>query len=863
MGGRDRVAAVLVAVTLSVAAFAVGSAPRWAVCITAALCLATVAPLVTSRRRFDDRPLLLILIAMAIAFTAIQLVPLPSWLLEIISPHRWDLVVENHRAWGTEPPSFVPLSYDFPQTLVELTKLVGYLAFAYTAIRLAESTRARRFMLSAAVLVGGAMAVTAVAHKVVRAKKLFGVYEPDFNPPPYLAPLLNANHLCALLAFCAPVCAGLAAATVGPRRAIWIGTGLVTAGVCFLAGSRGGAIALVVGSATVGWFLFLQHRRGLSSRETRLPRNVWVPALVILACSLALLVAFTAGGVAQELSQTTTEELSGTDYKLEVWRSSRSLMYRHPWTGIGRGGFEFAFPRFHPSGTKTYSHVENEYLQVIIDWGAPAAAAMGVVLALMAIAISRRRLAGPLEAGAIGGLVALALHNFVDFNLEFPAVALPAICAIAVLLPGRMRATRSSPARYAGIRVGALAAAAVVVLVTSSSLARQAKVEAADLEERLDESLEKTPGQELVDEAIDLTERHPSDYLSFGLAARALFRKGENRAIEILNRALDLNPEHSGVHWMAAQMLASTSRGREQSLVEYELSLRTAPEPRVILAELLVHFPGVENAVRALPLRSDLAERICYELSVLKRDDIALAYAERLHKEMPENSDMAGLVADYALLRGKVDLALETAKKAYDKDKSPRNSVRWGRALVAAKRPEEAANMLDTAMQNTRAVGNRKDLLQALILLADVQRERKRAVEAKETLIHAMDLAAEREDMIVILRALAVVEDALGNPNSAAVARERASRLDLSDDLLDAGAKTTPGTTPAPPTTPPATPAPPPATTTPLTTPAKPDDKSKPPTTTTTTTTEPAKPDDKPSGTVTLPPPAPPVVKKP
>jgi tetratricopeptide (TPR) repeat protein len=858
VGGRDRVAAVLVAVTLAVAAFAIGSAPRWAVCITAALCMATAVPLVTSRRRLDERPLLLVLLAMAIGFTAIQLIPLPSGLLAFLSPHRWNLVVENHQAWGTEPPDFVPLTYDFPQTLVELTKLVGYLAFAYTAIRLAESTRARRFMLSAAVLVGGAMAATAIAHKVVRAKTLFGVYEPEFNPPPYLAPLLNANHLCALLAFCAPVCAGLAAVAVGSKRAIWIGTGLLTAGVCFLAGSRGGAIALVVGGATAGWLLFLQHRRGLSSRDTRLPRNVWVPALVILACSLALLVAFTAGGVAQELSQTTTEELSGEDYKLEVWRSSRSLMYRHPWTGVGRGGFEFAFARFHPSGEKTYSHVENEYLQFIIDWGAPAAAAMGVVLALMAIAISRRRLVGPLEAGAIGGLVALGLHNFVDFNLEFPAIALPAICAIAVLLPGQMRATRGSARRYAGIRSGALVAGAVVLVVTSSPVARQAKVEAAELEERLDESLEKIPGQELVDDAIELTDRHPSDYLSFGLAARALFRKGENRAIEILNRALDLNPEHSGVHWMAAQMLASTSRGRRQALIEYELALRTAQEPRVILAELLVHFPKVEDAVRALPLRSDLAERIAYEFSVLERGDIALAYAEKLHKEMPESSDMAGLVTDYALLRGKIDLAVETGKKAYDKDRSPRNAVRWGRALVAAKRPEEAANMLDTAMQNVRAVGNRNDLLQALILLADVQRERKRAVEARDTLIHAMDLAAERDDMIIILRALAVVEEALGNPHSAEVARERASHLDLSDDLKQEGAKDTPWWTKPPPATPaPATPAP----ATPA--PATPDEKGKTTTPATATPTEPGKPDDKPSGTVTLPPPAPPVQKKP
>jgi tetratricopeptide (TPR) repeat protein len=771
---------------MAVAVFAIGSAPRWAACLTAALCLATVVPLVSSRRYLHRRPLVLMLVAVAMAATALQLIPLPAAVVDFISPHRWLLAVENAKAWGTDPESFLPLSYDMPQTLIELAKFAGYLAFAYTCVRLSESSHARRWMLSSAAVIGGAMALTAVAHHIAKAKKLYGLYEPEFNAPSFLAPLLNPNHQAALLAFSVPIAIGIAVATPGPRRALWGGIALICAGVAFLTESRGGVISMVVGSGMVTSLVWLQQRRGLQTGDARLPKNVIVPAIIMMSCALALLVAFTAGGVAQELSKTTTEELSGSDYKLEAWRSSKALMYRHPWTGIGRGSFEFAFTRVHPSGTKTYSHVENEYLQAIIDWGVPISIALGLLLALIVIAMSRRTMVGPLEAGAIGGLVALGLHNFIDFNLEFPAVALPALMAVAVVLPTSLRKAKRSPRRV-GLRTAALAAGAIVVLLAASPLGRTSKVEAASLDSDIDEPLEKVSSSSLAERARVATARHPSDYVEFGLAARALFRKGDSRAVELLNRALDLNPECSGVHWMAAQMLASTGHYREQGLIEYVLALKTAIEPRAILADMLTRFPSVDSAVLGLPLQPELAEKISTELGVLLRDDVALAYLERLHKEIPDNYEVAGLAADFALRRGQAQLALERAKQAYDKDKGARNSTRWGRALVGVGRAEEAEAMIDVAIMNVRSRGTRQELIAMLILRGDVQRERKKYFEAKETLSSALNLASERKDVASIYRSLAKVEEASGNANSATVIRQRADSLDPGGAVLDSG----------------------------------------------------------------------------
>jgi tetratricopeptide (TPR) repeat protein len=390
---------------------------------------------------------------------------------------------------------------------------------------------------------------------------------------------------------------------------------------------------------------------------------------------------------------------------------------------------------------------------------------------------------GPLEAGAIGGLAARGLHNFIDFNLEFPAVALPALVALAVVLPASLRKGRSSERRTA-FRVGALAAGAVAIALAASPLGRTSKVEAAELDADIDQPLEKISGTALVERALKMTERHPSDYVGFGLAARALFRKGDSRAVELINRALDLSPEHSGVHWMAGQMLASTTEHRNQALVEYSLALRTAPEPRAMLAEMLARFPSTELAVRALPPDPDLAEKITTELATLKREDVALAYVEKMHKAIRDNHELAGLVADFALIKGQNQLALRTAKQAYDKDRGARNAIRWGRALVAVGRAEEAEAMIDTAIMGIRSRGTRKELVTILTLRGDVQRERKKFYEAKETLTSALDLASDRKDAAAIYRALARVEDASGNPNSAAIERLRAEKLDPGGEVV-------------------------------------------------------------------------------
>src|SRR5690606_2597013 len=287
--------------------------------------------------------------------------------------------------------------------------------------------------------------VIVLAHHVTSAEALYGLYQPRFARPRYLAPLLNPNHLSGLLALIAPVCLGLAVHAAGPRRYLWAGAVVAMVCLSLLIPSRAGTVALAIGLAVSGALLRvrLPSQRAERKQGTKGSKVPLAPIAVVVACAVVLVVALNGGKVWRDLSATTGDELTAREGKLAVWRAAMPLLGEHWLTGVGRGGFEPAFVPLN-DGSDTSSHVENEYLQAALDWGIPIAAALGVLFAMLAWKAARRWRAGPLEAGTLGGLLAPALHNTLDFSLWPPGVVAPALLGLAPVSPGRL-ARRSSP----------------------------------------------------------------------------------------------------------------------------------------------------------------------------------------------------------------------------------------------------------------------------------------------------------------------------------------------------------------------------------------------------------------------------------
>jgi len=250
-------------------------------------------------------------------------------------------------------------------------------------------------------------------------------------------PFVNRNHFAGFLVMGVGLTGGLLMGR-GVRRELLAlyGSGLlVLAAGIVLSASRGGVIALgatLLFLALVAGPLLL--RRNASGRGGRGGRLAGVArSLVVLLLGLAAVAAalFLVGseGLVQNLAQTGTE-LEGVQSaeerysRREIWQASIEMVRDHPWLGVGLGAFPYVYPRYDPSaGTQRVEQTHNDYLQVLTDGGLVGGLLALLFLGLLfkrglAVAQTRQHRHRSIVLGALAGCFAMAVHSFVDFNLQ-------------------------------------------------------------------------------------------------------------------------------------------------------------------------------------------------------------------------------------------------------------------------------------------------------------------------------------------------------------------------------------------------------------------------------------------------------------
>ncbi len=770
MRRRDRIALILVATVLVVAPFALGGAPRWAICVTSLLSAAGAASFLTSKRELGTLSPLLAFVGLAALLTLLQVIPLPQALVAILSPGKHQLIVDNARALGAETPSWIALSLDPPATVLELAKLCGYVAFAYAALRIAASPARRQWLVSVVALVGAAIALTTLVHLAVGAETLFAIYHPkQAMARPTLAPLLNHNHLSALMALSTPVAVGLAITSAARLRVAWIGVAALCGATGLLAESRGGAIALGLGLGTVAVLTLVQRRPG--RQATKLLRSDMVAIAVVALSAMVLLGVLTAGGVVRDLTGTRMSELGQAQSRFGVWRSSSQLLQEFRWTGIGRGSFEMASTRVHDSSTVVFPHVENEYLQAVVDWGFVGAGALALVFIWLATVAARGARSSPWEAGAFAGLAALAVENLTDFSLWMPGVAYPAIALLAVLavIPAeassRLERQILRPARAAVI-----AAVVAAVAVAASPVGDAARDETRELTAWL--ATRPAPDAAIA-RAARVFARHPADYASAGTFARALFAMRDQRASAVVNRALALHPTSAELHRLTAQMLLA-SQQRDQARTEYALALRYRLRIEV-LDEVLAAFPSDSDVVRALPLVPALVRELADRLIQRGRTPLALAYLSRYLSLYPDDAGLQLHTAEIAIAVADQPLAARTAQRAYALDPTPAATIVLSQVLARQGQGDQALTLLRQTLDSPRLA--RPQRAEIHVAIAEVLVSQGALDAARENLRTAVGMAEGRQ-RAQVHRKVADLEDRVGNKHQAAWERQRAADLE-------------------------------------------------------------------------------------
>jgi O-antigen ligase len=232
--------------------------------------------------------------------------------------------------------------------------------------------------------------------------------------------------------------------------------------------SRGGWAAAAIGMfAVIG--VLLAHRQ------------YRIPALLLLVVLLGSGAWFTKGYLGKTLSyisrveETVNAGRVELDFRRDMWTAAERMWRDHFWWGAGPAHYNYLFPEYRSERIQRQpDRAHNDYLNLLADWGTTGGLIVAAGMAAFAAGLletrkhvrraekdlgrhgsSSNRFAFFL--GASGGLLALAAHSVVDFNLHIPANAILGVTLLALLasnlrfaterywvnlrLPGRMLTT--------------------------------------------------------------------------------------------------------------------------------------------------------------------------------------------------------------------------------------------------------------------------------------------------------------------------------------------------------------------------------------------------------------------------------------
>ena len=212
---------------------------------------------------------------------------------------------------------------------------------------------------------------------------------------------------------------------------------LVIGAALLLTQSRGAFVALCAALIAFVWSL---------RRMVHMTSSTSFKATALCAIGLFLGIVALAG---EELLGRFAAADAQAVHRLAYYRTTWLALWDRPLLGTGYGTYADAFKAYNHPGTGTFflDKAHNTYLQLVMELGWPAAAALFAGLALLVLrslphpsspggVLQRRGAVYPAVLGACSALV--AVHSLVDFSLEMPANAatyallLGAGCAQAV-----------------------------------------------------------------------------------------------------------------------------------------------------------------------------------------------------------------------------------------------------------------------------------------------------------------------------------------------------------------------------------------------------------------------------------------------
>jgi len=423
--------------------------------------IACVALAVTCRppllRRSPNTGLDLCLLVLLIA-AALQLIPMPRPLAAALSPAA--VRVEN--AFALVPAAGSrPLTINRPDSAAAVALLGGVLLLFLTARQMFDRGGVRTIVRIIAVT-ALALSAIALAQDATAKGLMYWRFAPGREGPDPFGPFVNRNHFATWAMMAAPLCAGYLAAhaaahpqvhTTGWRRkmlrALDGRTWMLAAAAMLLVIATAASLSRsgLAGMTTAALCAVTLVRRRTAVQGDRAGRASTPLTVVAVGAALGALTLVGAGAIAARFG---ASRVALAD-RLAIWHDTLPVLRDFWLTGTGVGTFQVAMAVYQRSRLEViFNQAHNHYLQIAAEGGVlvavPACLALAVFAACARNTLEQDR--SPMyfiRAGALSGLVGVALQSVWETGLTIPANAALAAVLAAILL--HRPAQAAAPAR--------------------------------------------------------------------------------------------------------------------------------------------------------------------------------------------------------------------------------------------------------------------------------------------------------------------------------------------------------------------------------------------------------------------------------
>jgi len=374
-------------------------------------------------------PLTLILL-----FMLLQVLPLPSGLVRIISPAAYDMYTRTLGVAG--PLGFITLSVDVKATVHEFFRFAAYGAFYILTIQLlSDGKRFKRTVLMLAWL-GASVSAYALVERFFSNGKIYWLFPiPQGNN--HVGPYVYKNHYAGFIEMLFPVVfaafhyyrprfnynslrENVVEVLTQPKANVHILLGfsaLLMATSQFVSLSRGGIICL-----SVAIIFFIASSQFMVMSRTSGQRKSGV--LVLFVCLVVLAVSwFDWATIFERFEDSVAQGITQVNGRQNFWRDSVEIIKDYPMVGSGFGSFGSVYPGYRTfPGDLAVDHAHSDMVELMATGGITGFLLVScflcsVVSSSLVWFIKRKdSYFIYLFLGVFSGGMAIVFHSATDFN---------------------------------------------------------------------------------------------------------------------------------------------------------------------------------------------------------------------------------------------------------------------------------------------------------------------------------------------------------------------------------------------------------------------------------------------------------------